>query len=69
MQNLDVRYHSDGSIDFDFYRRRAVRQRRLTQRILARHLIRLFHGRDTSHRREACRMVTQEALACDRDGG
>jgi hypothetical protein len=27
--NLDIRRHSDGSIDFDFYRRRASRLRRL----------------------------------------
>ena len=32
--NLDVRRHADGSIDFDFYRRRASRRRRLSQRVL-----------------------------------
>jgi hypothetical protein len=31
---LDMRRHADGSIDFDFYRRRAARQRRLSQRVL-----------------------------------
>jgi hypothetical protein len=29
---LDVRRHADGSIDFDFYRRRAMRRRRLARR-------------------------------------
>ncbi len=37
--NMDVRRHSDGSIDFDFYRRRAVRQRRLTRRLAVRHYV------------------------------
>jgi hypothetical protein len=32
--NLDVRRHSDGSIDFDFYRRRAARQHRLARRLI-----------------------------------
>jgi hypothetical protein len=31
---LDIRRHGDGSIDFDFYRRRAMRRRRLTRRML-----------------------------------
>ena len=31
---LDVRRHGDGSIDFDFYRRRAMRLRRLVVRML-----------------------------------
>jgi hypothetical protein len=31
MHNLDVRYHADGSIDFDFYRRRATRQRHIAR--------------------------------------
>lgn len=36
---LDIRRHGDGSIDFDFYRRRAVRRRRLARRmIVQRHL-------------------------------
>jgi hypothetical protein len=33
---LDIRRHGDGSIDFDFYRRRAVRRRRLARRIMIR---------------------------------
>jgi len=28
MQNLDIRRHADGTIDFDFYRRRAALVRR-----------------------------------------
>jgi hypothetical protein len=35
--SLDVRRNSDGSIDFDFYRRRARRRRRLARRMLVRH--------------------------------
>src|SRR5712691_272988 len=35
--NLDVRRHGDGSIDFDFYRRRAARQRQRTRRLVFRH--------------------------------
>jgi hypothetical protein len=31
---LDIRRDSDGSIDFDFYRRRAKRRRRLARRML-----------------------------------
>ena len=31
---LDVRRHADGTLDFDFYRRRAARRRRLTRRLL-----------------------------------
>ena len=30
--NLDVRRHPDGSLDFDFYRGRATRRRRLVRR-------------------------------------
>ena len=33
---LDIRRHGDGSIDFDFYRRRATRRRRLARRIIIR---------------------------------
>jgi hypothetical protein len=33
---LEVHRNIDGSIDFDFYRRRAARQRRLLQRIVFR---------------------------------
>jgi hypothetical protein len=32
--NLDVRRHLDGSIDFDFYRRRAARRHRLARRLI-----------------------------------
>ncbi len=32
--SLDIRRHNDGSIDFDFYRRRAWRRRRLARRII-----------------------------------
>jgi hypothetical protein len=42
MHNLDVRYHPDGSIDFDFYRRRAARLRRAARRALFRRGIRLI---------------------------
>jgi hypothetical protein len=34
---LDVRRHADGSIDFDFYRRRAMRRRRLARRTFVKH--------------------------------
>jgi hypothetical protein len=33
---LDVRRHADGSIDFDFYRRRAMRRQRLARRTFVR---------------------------------
>jgi len=39
MNSLDVRRHPDGSIDFDFYRQRAVRQRRLARRLVFRHFL------------------------------
>jgi hypothetical protein len=42
MHYLDVRYHPDGSIDLDFYRRRAARQRRAVHRALFRRSIRLI---------------------------
>jgi hypothetical protein len=42
MDNLDVRYHPDGSIDFDFYRRRAARQRQAVRRTLFRRGISLI---------------------------
>ena len=42
MHNLDVRYHADGSIDFDFYRRRAARQRRIARHAFLRRSIRLI---------------------------
>ena len=32
--NLEVRRHNDGSIEFDFYRRRAWRRRRLARRMI-----------------------------------
>jgi hypothetical protein len=32
-QSADIRRNPDGSIDFDFYRRRAARARRLAQRL------------------------------------
>jgi hypothetical protein len=32
--NLDIHRHSDGSMDFDFYRRRASRLRRLYKRLI-----------------------------------
>jgi hypothetical protein len=36
---LEMRRHHDGSIDFDFYRRRAARRRRLVKRMMfKRHL-------------------------------
>jgi hypothetical protein len=34
---LDVRRHADGSIDLDFYRRRAMRRRRLARRTFVKH--------------------------------
>jgi hypothetical protein len=33
---------SDGTLDFDFYRRRAARQRQLKRRAVARHCLTLF---------------------------
>jgi hypothetical protein len=36
---LDIRRHGDGSIDFDFYRRRAMRQRRLARRLIVKHYL------------------------------
>ena len=33
MHNLDIRYYPDGPIDFDFYRRRATRQRGVARRL------------------------------------
>ena len=42
--DLDVRRHADGSIDFDFYRRRAARQRRLSQRVLMLLWVSYFNG-------------------------
>ena len=42
MRNLDVRYHSDGSIDFDYYRRRAARQRGIVRRAFIRRGFRLI---------------------------
>jgi hypothetical protein len=33
IRSLDCRRHFDGSIDFDFYRRRAARRRRLVLRL------------------------------------
>ena len=39
IQSLDVRRHPDGSIDFDFYRRRATRRRRLVRRFVFRHYL------------------------------
>lgn len=35
--DLDVRRHADGSIDFDFYRRRAMRRWRLARRMFVKH--------------------------------
>jgi hypothetical protein len=37
IQFLDIHRHPDGSIDFDFYRRRAGRRRRLALRLVLRH--------------------------------
>jgi predicted rRNA methylase YqxC with S4 and FtsJ domains len=34
IKSLDVRRNPDGSIDFDFYRRRAIRRRRLALRLV-----------------------------------
>jgi hypothetical protein len=39
IQSLHTRRHSDGSIDFDFYRRRATRRRRLVRRLVFRHYL------------------------------
>ncbi len=39
IQSLDIRRHPDGSIDFDFYRRRATRRRRLARRAVFRHYL------------------------------
>jgi len=36
---LDIRRHNNGSIDFDFYRRRATRRRRLVRRLVFKHLL------------------------------
>jgi hypothetical protein len=36
---LEIRRHGDGSIDYDFYRRRAMRRRRLARRLLAKHYL------------------------------
>ena len=36
---LDIRRHGDGSIDYDFYRRRAKRQRRVTKRMIVKHCL------------------------------
>jgi hypothetical protein len=33
-QPLNIRRHSDGCIDFDFYRRRATRRRRFARRLV-----------------------------------
>jgi quercetin dioxygenase-like cupin family protein len=35
--SLDIRRHNDNSIDFDFYRRRALRRRRLAKRTIFKH--------------------------------
>jgi hypothetical protein len=40
--NPDIHRCADGSIDFDFYRRRAARYRRLTRRAVARHYLRIL---------------------------
>jgi hypothetical protein len=37
IQSPNVRRRPDGSIDFDFYRRRAARQRRVMMRLTLRH--------------------------------
>ena len=42
MHNLDIRHRSDGSIDFDFYRRRAARQRGVARRAFIRRGFRLM---------------------------
>ena len=42
MHNLDTRYRSDGPIDFDFYRRRAARQRGVARRAFIRGGFRLI---------------------------
>jgi hypothetical protein len=34
---LEIRRHGDGSIDYDFYRRRAKRRRRVTKRMIVKH--------------------------------
>ena len=36
---LDIRRHGDGSIDYDFYRRRAKRRRRVTKRMIVKHCL------------------------------
>jgi hypothetical protein len=38
----NIRHHPDGSIDFDFYRRRASRQRRRTRRLVFWHFLTLL---------------------------
>lgn len=40
--DLDTRRHPDGSIDFDFYRRRATRWRRKTRAALIHRLVTHF---------------------------
>ncbi len=42
IQSLDIRRHPDGSTDFDFYRRRATRWRRLARRAVIRHYLRVI---------------------------
>ena len=39
IQCLDIRRHPDGSIDIDFYRRRASRHRQLARRLVFRHCL------------------------------
>jgi hypothetical protein len=37
--SLDIRRHGDGSIDYDFYRRRAKRERRIARRRILVHCL------------------------------
>jgi hypothetical protein len=36
---LEIRRHGDGSIDYDFYRRRAERRRRIAGRMIVKHYL------------------------------
>jgi hypothetical protein len=41
-QSADIRRQPDGSIDFDFYRRRAIYQRRMAKRIWLKNTLRVL---------------------------
>ena len=39
IQSLNIHRHPDGTIDFDYYRRRATRRRRLARRAVFKHYL------------------------------